>query len=78
MLHFALLGAGSVTPVVLINYGSVWMINYMVSLKHWHHHLETYKNANYQPYPRLTESETLGWSPAICVLPSSPGESDAH
>lgn len=44
----------------------------------WHHHLETCKNANYQPYPRLTEPETLGWSPAICVLSSSPGESDAH
>lgn len=34
-LHPDLPGAGSDIPVVLINYGSIWMINYTVSLKHW-------------------------------------------
>ena len=30
------------------------------------------------PHSRPTESDTLGWSLAICVLTSSPGNSDAH
>lgn len=34
-LYPGLPGAGSVTPVVLIDYASAWMINYMVSLKPW-------------------------------------------
>ena len=29
------------------------------------------------PHPRPTESETTGWSPAICVLTSPVRDSDA-
>lgn len=35
-------------------------------------------NLGSHPYPRITDSETLEWDPAVCVLTSPPGNSNAH
>ena len=31
-----------------------------------------------RPYPRPIGAESMGWGPAICVFPGSPGYYDAH
>lgn len=42
------------------------------------HHLGMLRNANSQPQPGSTKSDTVRGSPAICVLTSSPSHSDGH
>lgn len=35
-------------------------------------------NPGSHPYPRIRDLETLEWDPAVCVLTSSPGNSNAR
>lgn len=41
------------------------------------HQLHVGSCANLNVLPSRTESETLGWGPATCVLTNPPGDSDA-
>lgn len=67
-LYPGLPGAGSVTPVVLINYGSAWMIWFpentdcqsVVPDQQHQRYLETCKNANYGPIPDLPNQKLWG------------------